>query len=308
MSLTLRVYTRANRLLCEIHVERSWRVVDVKEGIWNLTDITVIEQKLLLGDEELPDKDLIDEYFPLPAEEGKITLFRRPQEQSKWLLKCMEFGQQLRLAPPELRADRELVLAAVKRSWKALEFASPDLRADIEVAMAAVEQDSRAAQLVGDLLWSDRVFVLFAVQKEWSLLDLASPEVLEDYEIIHAAIKGHWKCLQLAQGSAWDYIELPRLAAEQGGWAVHDFAPEEKRGVLRADQQFVLSCVKHDWRCLYYVADELLSDRDIGIAAVKQDWRALKLLDQSCKVIERSLNLLFSKVCAALALPLKSFL
>ena len=46
----------------------------------------------------------------------------------------------LEVVSPNLRADKEVVLAAVKQNGKALQFASEDLTADKEVVLAAVQQ------------------------------------------------------------------------------------------------------------------------------------------------------------------------
>jgi hypothetical protein len=48
-----------------------------------------------------------------------------------------QYGGVLRLAPPELRADREVVLTAVQQDGWVLFHASPELRADREVVLAA---------------------------------------------------------------------------------------------------------------------------------------------------------------------------
>ena len=72
-----------------------------------------------------------------------------------WLEEVRADGLSLRLAPEDLRADKEVVLAAVKENayaldyavleavqqfGSALKFASEDLRADKEVVLAAVKQ------------------------------------------------------------------------------------------------------------------------------------------------------------------------
>ena len=46
-------------------------------------------------------------------------------------------GHALRFASPELRADRELVRAAIQRSGSALQYASHALRADLEILVEA---------------------------------------------------------------------------------------------------------------------------------------------------------------------------
>ncbi|CAE8627627.1 unnamed protein product [Polarella glacialis] len=276
--LELRIVTPKNKILCVIKADRGWRSVDLKEGICCQTSIGVIEQKLLVGGQELIDRALLDSIFPENTEAVPVTLIRRSQEQATWLAKCEEFGLQLQNAPAAMKADHDVVIAAVRRNWKALEFASEDLREDLEVALAALECDARAAELVGEALYADRIFVLSAVQKDWSLLRLAAEPLLADPDIVLAAVQGHWQALEWAGEAVWDYLDIPRAAAQKGGWAVYDLAPVEAQETLKADREFVLACVRLDWRCLYNVSEELRGDREIGIVAVHQDWRAMRLL------------------------------
>ncbi len=49
-------------------------------------------------------------------------------------------------AAAELKGDREVVIAAVKRNGRALYYAAADLKGDREVVIAAVTQDVRALE------------------------------------------------------------------------------------------------------------------------------------------------------------------
>ena len=59
-----------------------------------------------------------------------------------------EAGEALEYASSALRADREVVLAAVRQNGWALEHASAALQADVEVATAAVRSSGDALQWV----------------------------------------------------------------------------------------------------------------------------------------------------------------
>ena len=77
----------------------------------------------------------------------------------------------------DVRADREVALAAVQQRGLALEYASPELRADREVVLAAVQQEGWALKYASPELRSDREVVLAAVQQNGRALYLASPEL-----------------------------------------------------------------------------------------------------------------------------------
>jgi len=63
---------------------------------------------------------------------------------AQFLPQLMEGEITLDRVPEALRADREVVLAAVRQNGMALRFASAALQADREVVLAAVEQDGSA--------------------------------------------------------------------------------------------------------------------------------------------------------------------
>jgi hypothetical protein len=70
-----------------------------------------------------------------------------------------------------LKEDKEVVLAAVREHWRALEFASDGnmifggLKGDKEVVPAAVKSNGKALQYASDGLKNDKEVVLAAVQK-----------------------------------------------------------------------------------------------------------------------------------------------
>ena len=68
-------------------------------------------------------------------------------------------------AAVELRADREIVLAAVKQNGLALEHAAAELQANHEIVLAAMLQNTEAHQYASEeIRKSDRPIQLFAEQ------------------------------------------------------------------------------------------------------------------------------------------------
>ena len=68
---------------------------------------------------------------------------------------------------PELRADKEVVLAAVKNSGAQLKFASTELRADKEVVLAAVENKDFAIQFASDELQKDKDVIRISMKRDY---------------------------------------------------------------------------------------------------------------------------------------------
>eukprot|EP00971_Amphidinium_carterae_P216769 4303110-Amphidinium_carterae.1 len=66
--------------------------------------------------------------------------------------------------PAHYRADREIVLAAVKQYGSALQYAAEECRADRAIVLAAVKQYGSALRLAAEECKADRAIVLAAVQ------------------------------------------------------------------------------------------------------------------------------------------------
>jgi hypothetical protein len=64
-------------------------------------------------------------------------------------------GAVLVYAPEELKADREIVLAAVQNHGRALQFASQELKADREIVLAAVQNHGAALEYASEELKDD---------------------------------------------------------------------------------------------------------------------------------------------------------
>jgi len=72
-------------------------------------------------------------------------------------------GLALQYATETLKADRDVVLAAVqKRNGRVLKCATEALRADRDVVLAAVQQDAGAIEFAADELLEDPTFAMEA--------------------------------------------------------------------------------------------------------------------------------------------------
>lgn len=88
-----------------------------------------------------------------------------------------------------LKADKEVVLAAVKQNGLSLEHASKELRADKEVILAAAKEDGRALEYASEEPRADKEIILVAVMQNGRALEYASEELRADKEIVLAACK-----------------------------------------------------------------------------------------------------------------------
>ena len=89
-----------------------------------------------------------------------------------------------------LRADKEVVTAAVGSAWNALGYAAEELRGDRDVVLTAVGHDGYALQFASDELKDDKEIVLTAIATyEGDVLEYASERLKDDKETVLAAVK-----------------------------------------------------------------------------------------------------------------------
>ena len=225
-------------------------------------------------------------------------------------------AQELGCASKELRADREVVLAAVRQDGIALGYASDALRADHEVVLAAVTQAGRALeyassafrgdrdmvlaavtqtatwcwprgvhtlQYASDALRADREVVLAALTQDGMALECASDALRADREVVLAAVKQSLSALELVSKQLCKDREVVLAAlkhARHSGAAMrYALSPD-----LRGDREVVLAAMSHDGLALQHVSEELRADREVVLAAVKTSPSALEFVSkQLCK-------------------------
>lgn len=138
-------------------------------------------------------------------------------------------GDLLKHADQALKADRELVAAAIRNSsGAALDYADDALRSDRELVLEAISYHGQNLCYATHSLHLDRDIVLAAVRKGFSLANLkpCAANFLSDREIVLAAVTVSGSNLQFAIESLRADREVVLIAAKKDGFAV-DFASAE---------------------------------------------------------------------------------
>lgn len=168
-------------------------------------------------------------------------------EPARWRTKVARDWGRLKLAPPDVRGDKQILLQAIQDSWgAALQFASEELQDDRGVVIDAVRWSGVTLEYASEALRNDTEVVAEAVAQSWKALRFASEELRGDQDIALVA---------LAQST--DALELVSNA-------------------LRADRDFVLRAVSRDGHALRHAATQLREDREIVMEASKNNWLSLK--------------------------------
>jgi hypothetical protein len=89
----------------------------------------------------------------------------------------------------ELKANKNVVMAAVKNRGMVLEYASNDLKKDFDVVLAAVKQFGSALKYASDELKDTEEIVIAAIQQNYSSINYASPKLKEKLKDLAADIR-----------------------------------------------------------------------------------------------------------------------
>ncbi|CAE8669697.1 unnamed protein product [Polarella glacialis] len=175
-------------------------------------------------------------------------------------------GLALQQMPEHLRADQDVVLAAISQEGFALEFAAPCLRENRDFVLAAVRLDGFALRFAAKELRSDLEVVLSAVTQNGASLGFAAKELQAVRGVVLAAVRTTGSALQFAPAGLRAQRDVVLVALRKDGLALEFVAQE-----LRAEKDVVLTAVIKDGAALQFASKELRSDEDVVMAAVEQN-------------------------------------
>lgn len=266
--MELKVTGLAGDVICVVNIsDRSLeRVSDLKEEICRVSKISPKLQKLLLGDAILQNCDRLQEV--LKSSEAEIQLIRF----DKWSEEVTRDWKRLRKASQAVRNDRDLVMACMDASeGEAIKFAGEDVRADREIMLAAMKLDRSLCRYARGDLHTDRTFLLAALDNTgffprfsgW-LRWQASPELCADYDFLLKMLAKDGASFRVVQE---DLRSNPTLAtvAIQNSPAAFRFAGD----ALRGNPTVAGLAAKLDPLNLEFVAENLKADRAFVLEALE---------------------------------------
>lgn len=252
--------------LCSVTVDTETATIEeVKEAIAVETGIPVNEQRLLHGVQELQSATLHG-FLTGANNEMRgcflLQMLRRPPEQVRRLRELAQVqgdvSRWLCAAPHEVQADREVVLAALVKSGRALRWAARELQADREVVLVAVAENGCALAWATAELRADRNVVLAAVAENGCALMSAAGELRADREVVLVAVAEVGLALEYASAELQADREVVLVAVAENGYAL-----QYTTGELQADREVVFSAVSKNGQALQFAAPELEADPDM---------------------------------------------
>lgn len=169
--------------------------------------------------------------------------------------------------------DKEFMLALLEFNGTYLEHASDELKADKEVIMAALKSGySLPYEHVSDALKTDRDFLLEIVSLDAYCLEFFSEELKQDEQIVLAAAK-HFGDAALEFG-AEKFKKNKNILTEvvKNSHNALSFLAENEKN----DKKLVITAVDHNGYALQYASEQLRNDKDVVNAAVRNYGNALE--------------------------------
>jgi len=110
-------------------------------------------------------------------------------DRDEWLEKIRQGVWRLGKAPPEIRADREIVLAAVNRFGSDIFHASFKLRLDREIVLIAIKQEGALLRRVSPKFRADPEIAMAAIKQDRLAGKFADYNLRKDPNFIIEAIR-----------------------------------------------------------------------------------------------------------------------
>lgn len=217
----------------------------------------------------------------------------------------------LKWADKSLQSNKDIVLAAVNKNWRALQYIPKKLCDDKDIMLAAIESQEPNAyypeygkNLFGkELLYvstftesplayatelkKDKDIVLTAIKKNCFAFAYASPQLQNDPEVLAAAINNQEKRQEFLspkksnklRGVVDDNI-MDELNVEVYN---HIYSPLAWTPKFSNDSKLVLAAVRKNGLALEYASKELQNNPDIVLAAVRENGTALKFASKEIR-------------------------
>mmetsp|Transcript_154140 Transcript_154140/g.272128 ORF Transcript_154140/g.272128 Transcript_154140/m.272128 type:complete len:284 (+) Transcript_154140:75-926(+) len=264
------VYGFSAEFLCTIDVEPDMDVADLKWEVAQSSGIPHAEQRLLLRGRVLRNAEVLLGVFSetsesLPAE---VTLVRLDPRFAK-MIRDIETGQlHLKDIDDELRSDRDIVLAALRRDGHSLQFVSDALRSDPDVVLAAVKISGRSLEYASTSLQADKELVMLAVSQDGLAIRYADRQLRSDLDVVLAAVKQNGFALEMVPSDMQARHDVASLALQQEGEAFQFLSDS-----LKNERDLVLMAVRSSADALRWVPSSFRHDDEV----VKAAWSGIRI-------------------------------
>jgi len=209
------------------------------------------------------------------VQEYRLTDQERKDYKQKLQVKLTAEGHQtlqiFQQFPASARADPVVVLEAIRRDWRAIQYATGSCNKDKEFMRAAIKVNRRALSFASEDLKTDRELVLEAVTLNGYALQFADPSLSEDPCFMKEAVRRNGSALEYADQSLKANKEIVLTAVKDSGMAL-----AYANSTMRQDEQVATAAVSQTGHALQHVDLALQTNKNLVLAAVRQTGDAFK--------------------------------
>lgn len=185
--------------------------------------------------------------------------------------------------PSVARADRAIVIAAIRNNWEIFRYADSAIQCRRSVAKKAVKRMGMALKYARDGGRSDKKLVVIAVRNCGAALQFARGECKADPEIALAAVKADPCALEFVSAERKADRALVLAAVGLSGKALQHADVK-----FQSDREVVLQAVHQSGEALQYAACAMRQDPDVVSVATKQSPEALQYVERAdvCQAVD----------------------
>ena len=178
----------------------------------------------------------------------------------------------------ELKKDKEVVLAAVRKNYEALKYVDENLRKDKEFMLEAVNQEGFALQYADENLKKDKEIVMTALKTSIDSLMFADESLKKDKEFISELVKINGHTFRYADESLKKDKEFVLKLLKEDEYVIM-YADKS----LKKDKEVVKNAIKHQALLFGFADESLKKDKEFVLEVVKENGIALSNVDESLK-------------------------
>jgi hypothetical protein len=191
---------------------------------------------------------------------------------------------------PQILSDREAMLRIAKIWWtdvleETLRFSPIEIRADKEIMLEAVKNDPSMYEYCSEELFDDRDIIVAAVDGSPRILNLVDHQFQEaNPGVVILAIQKTarddlWVLYDAIYDELWTNRDVAKTWLSRGGdWLVDDFPVD-----FESDQELLLTVAKENVTQFQNAPETLKKDKDFMLKAVALDGRVIREVDDSLR-------------------------
>lgn len=229
-------------------------------------------------------------------------------ERNKFIKQIEKGSLELKDFSEEIKSDKEIVAASIKKDFTSFKFASDTLKSDISSIKEFLNINGAIFQYISDELKADRELCLLAIKGRGEQYQFAKNKDKNDKQFIVECVKLNGFSIKYMSDEIKDDFEVAKIAVGQPGYAFDylserlrnnyelliDSVKQNKHGhmlktaslELRSDEKLIselLNYVERNNKLIEYSSDNIKANHEIVLKAVKISGWDLKFVSSELK-------------------------